>query len=166
MVESFFRVTQILEKLRIFKYFTNLGSFLYKLLPCINWFKNSTMTNLGISSGQFWKDNWILLVGIVLETPKSPWNNRKARCLTNESHLLFKPRTFLKNRTSNDLSVETIGYSKRNWGKWDEVHLVSNKGVKVSELSLFSTTESQFWTFPEIYINQKYHRLIETCCYG
>ena len=55
------------------------------------------------------------------------------------------------NRTSNDLSVEIIGYSKRNWEKkWDEVYLVYNKGVKVSELSLFSKTESQFWTFPKI----------------
>ena len=55
--------------------------------------------------------------------------------------VFFKARTFSKSRTSNDLSVETIGYLKRNWGKkWHEVQLVYNKGVKVSELSLFSTT--------------------------
>ena len=51
---------------------------------------------------------------------KNPWNNKKARCLTNESQLLFKPRKFLKNRISNDLSVEAIRYSKWNWGKMGE----------------------------------------------
>ena len=41
----------------------------------------------------------------------------------------------MKNGTSNDLRVETIGYSKRNWGnELDEVHRVHNKDVKVSEV--------------------------------
>ena len=64
---------------------------------------------------------------------------------------IFVQTTNLFERTSNNQSVQTIRYSKRNWGKkWDEVYRIYNKGVKVSELSLFSTIFSQFWTLSEI----------------
>ena len=67
---------------------------------------------------------------------------QKARCLTNLSQFLFEPRMFWKNRTSNDLNVETKKkiFKTQLGKKWDEVHRVYNKGFKVSELSSFSTT--------------------------
>ena len=47
---------------------------------------------------------------------------------TTKKHVVFdkltqiKPRRILKNRTSTDMSVEKIAYSKRNLGeKWDEI---------------------------------------------
>ena len=73
------------------------------------------MTQSGISSVQFRRDNCIFY-GIGLKDIQKHLKQQKAR-LTNKSQLLFKQRSFLKNRISNDLSVETIRYSKRNWGK-------------------------------------------------
>ena len=53
--------------------------------------------------------------------------------------VLLKP--FLDIRTSNDLRVQTINIFRTQLGKnWDEVHQVYNRGVKVSELFLFSAT--------------------------
>ena len=58
---------------------------------------------------------------------------QKACCLTTDSQFLFKPRKFLKNRSSNDMSFETIRYSKRNW----------KSGMKFIE---FTTKFSKFRT--------------------
>ena len=57
----------------------------------------------------------------------------------------------LRNRTSIDLIVETIGLSNAILEKkWDKVPRVYNKGVKISEKLQIPTTESQFLILSEI----------------
>ena len=55
-----------------------------------------------------------------------------------KSTLLDKPRKFLKNRFSNDLSVETTRYSKCNWEK---------SGMKFIELTTKVSTIPNFLFF-------------------
>ena len=100
-----------------------------------------------------------IFVGAGSKTHETPRNNKKARCLTNESQILFKPRKFSKDRTSNDLNVEAIRYSKCNSGK---------SGMKFIE---FTTKVSKFpnvlyfrqhhvWCLLVNYCNFRRHKLV------
>ena len=82
-----------------------------------------------------------LFVGIYLKNTQKSMKIQQSTLFDNLIPILFRPRTLLKNRTSDDLSVDTMRYSKRNSGEVDEVQFrVYNESVKVSELSLFLTT--------------------------
>ena len=61
--------------------------------------------------------------------------------MINKSQLLFKPRNFLNNRTSNDLSVEAIRYLKCNWEK---------SGVKFIEFTTRCQSFRTFFTFDKM----------------
>ena len=69
------------------------------------------MTNPSISSRQFRKDDCICWGKCLKNTQKS-MKQQKSRLFENESQLLFKPRQFLKNRTSEDLSVKQKSIQK------------------------------------------------------
>ena len=68
MVESFLRMTQILEKQNFQSFFKPFLAFFEQILNYFlakNGFKNSTMTTSGISSRQFWRDNCMVLLEYV-----------------------------------------------------------------------------------------------------
>ena len=75
-------------------------------------------------------------------------------------YLLFKPRKILKNRTSNDLSVETIRCSKRKWGKSGMKFIeFTTKVSRFSNFLHFRQLGENFGPFSKIHFNQKQHRL-------
>ena len=125
------------------------------------------MINPGISSRQVSRNN-CFFVGIGLKNPKILETTKQARCLTNKSQFLFKSRKLLKKRTSNDLSVEIIRYSKRNWIKQSGMKFIefTTKVSKFPNFLYFRQHSPNFGLFPKIYFNQKDHRIrIETSSY-
>ena len=65
--------------------------------------------------------------------------------------ILVKPRKFLINRTSNDLSVETIRYSERNWGKSGMKFIVfTTKVSKIRSFHYFRQHSPYYGSFPKL----------------
>ena len=167
MVESFLRMTQILQKLIISKMFfltifVQVFWTIFENFACKKRFRNSTRTSLGIFSRQFGRYNCNFLLGLASKHPKNH-ETTKSTLFDKLIPIFVQTTNVFEEKNFNDLSVETIRYSKLNWGKkWDEVHPVFD----FPNFRYFRHNSPNFRLFLKNYFNQKHHRLrMETCSY-
>ena len=143
MVESFLRMTQILEYIENFpSSFIILGSFLYNFLA--TFLHKMVLKTQQVLIQIFPVENFeeiTAFFGTGLKTPENPYETTKKHVLWQaKPNFCSNNETFWRIEFPMTLALNNKVFKTQMGKKWHEVHRVYNKGVKVSELSSFSTT--------------------------